>query len=219
MQKGFNKAQWLLGGPGGPRSINYLITDILYHDGKLYVATDKKNHMVQVIDAKTGASLGQINLPEFHPAAIALSLDGQDLYVVSAGDSKIYRTDANSLVGSMEEFADYSEYVDTGGQIRLKFNPFNKALVFANFHKNIIIGFNPVSGDYLGKHPNLMECGSFISHICGPLDFDFGKDGRMFISNWNWLELSSYEIPDYKQQQLLDNIGATDIKYIQKLKN
>jgi len=41
----------------------------------------------------------------------------------------------------------------------------------------------------------------------------------MFISNWNWRELSSYEISDYKQKQLLDNASATDIEYMRKLKD
>ena len=92
--------------------------------------------------------------------------------------------------------------------------------MFANFHKNSFTAFNPVSGNYIGKHPYLKECDNTAdNHIWGPLDFEDGKDGKMFISSWNWRELSSYEISDYKQKQLLDNASATDIEYMRKLKD
>jgi hypothetical protein len=88
------------------------------------------------------------------------------------------------------------------------------------FSQNSFIAFNPVSGNYIGKHPYLKECDSTAdNHICGPLDFEYGQDGKMFISNWNWRELPSYKIPDYKQQQLLDNVSATDIEYMRKYKD
>ena len=56
----------------------------IYHS----VATNSEEHMVQVIGTKIGSHLGQIDLPQFHPAALTLSLDSQDIFIVSEGDSK-----------------------------------------------------------------------------------------------------------------------------------
>ena len=216
-QKGFNKARWLLGGPGGGGDLEYLITDILYHDGKLYIATDSKRHMVQVIDAKTGASLGQINLPEFHPAAIALSLDKQDLLIVSAEDSKIYQMNVNSPADSIQEYADFAQYMEQGGAIRMEFSPNDGALILANFHKNLLITFQAVSGKYLGGHTYLNECDAYTDNdVCGPLDLEFEPGGTLFISNWNWDEVSKYSSPNYKEKELVDTVSATAIEYMHK---
>ena len=47
------------------------------------------------------------------------------------------------------------------------------------FSQNSFIAFNPVSGNYIGKHPYLKECDSTAdNHICGPLDFEYGQDGK-----------------------------------------
>ena len=86
-EKGFNDSSWLIGGPY-PNTPDYEVLDVLYHNGKLYVATNSEEHMVQVIGTKTGSHLGQIDLPQFHPAALTLSLDSQDIFIVPEGDSK-----------------------------------------------------------------------------------------------------------------------------------
>ena len=217
VQKGFNKARWLLGGPSGGGDLEYLITDILYHDGKLYIATDSKRHMVQVNDAKSGASLGQINLPEFHPAAIALSLDKQDLLIVSAEDSKIYQMNVNSPADSIQEYADFAQYMEQGGAIRMEFSPNDGALMLANFHENLLIAFQAVSGKYLGGHTYLKECHKYTDNdVCGPLDLEFEPGGTLFISNWNWDEVSKYSSPNYKEQELVDTVSATAIEYMHK---
>ena len=217
VQKGFNKAKWLLGGPIGGGDLEYLITDILYHDGKLYIATDSKRHMVQVIDSKSGASLGQINLPEFHPAAIALSLNKQDLLIVSAEDSKIYQMNVNSPTDSIQEYADFAQYMEQGGGIRMEFSPNDGVLMLANFHKNLLIAFQAVSGKYLGGHTYLKECDAYTdNNVCGPLDLEFEPSGTLFISNWNWGEVSKYSSPNYKEQELVGTVSATAIEYMNK---
>ena len=89
--------------------------------------------------------------------------------------------------------------------------------MLANFHKNLLIAFQAVSGKYLGGHNYLKECDAYTDNdVCGPLDLEFEPGGTLFISNWNWGEVSKYSSPNYKEQELVGTVSATAIEYMHK---